>query len=167
MLLEVRSAQTGRGLVDDRTILRSIGQVPLERAARYLMDLGKDAQGLVQGQPRTRWFAASAGNTGRAGMAYIRSLWAIRKRIPCAARLLVMAGTFEKSEDTRAGSWPTSWKRALDAARGALRGRPTRSVRSRARRRAAPQARDAAHRRRARAAGAQLPLVDVVRALDL
>ncbi len=100
-LMQVRDAQVGRGLVDDATILRAIGQVPLEKSARLLMDAAQHAEGTVQGVPAHRWYALAAGNSGPEGMAYIRSLWAGEKD-PVRRMDLVMAGTFEKSAATRA-----------------------------------------------------------------
>ena len=100
-LVALRANETGRGLVDEITILRSIGNVPLEDAARTLMDVARTATGEIQGQRAHRWLTTIAGNTGSAGMAYLRSLWA-EESDPVRRMDLVVGGTSEKSPLTRA-----------------------------------------------------------------
>jgi HEAT repeat protein len=100
-LLEVHADRAGRGLVDEHAIVRAIGQVPLERAAHEVMEIGRHAEGLVQGQPAHRWYTSVAANSGSAGMAWLRSLWA-QESDPVRRMDLIMAGTFEKTDATRA-----------------------------------------------------------------
>ncbi len=99
-LIDLRGGKTGSGLIEDYTLVRAIGTVPLERAARVVMEIAQHAEGLVQGEPAHRWYTSVAANTGSAGMAYLRSLWATESD-PVRRMDLVMAGTFEKSPATR------------------------------------------------------------------
>jgi hypothetical protein len=99
-LLDVHAGKAGHGLVDNIAVVKLIGTIPLEKAARAVMEIGKGAEGTVQGQPAHRWYASTAANTGSEGMAYLRSLWALEPD-PVRRMDLVMAGTFEKSVATR------------------------------------------------------------------
>ncbi len=99
-LLDVHAGKSGRGLVEETAVVRMIGKVPLERAARAVMEIGMRAEGQVQGQPAHRWYTSAAANTGSEGMAYLRSLWVLEPD-PVRRMDLIMAGTFEKSEATR------------------------------------------------------------------
>jgi HEAT repeat protein len=99
-LLDVHSGKRGSGLVTGPVLARKIGMVPLERAARAVMEIGAHAEGLVQDQPAHRFYTSAAANSGSAGMAYLRSLWATEAD-PVRRMDLVVAGTFEKSPATR------------------------------------------------------------------
>ncbi len=100
-LTQLHKGELGRGLVDERTLVRAIGQVPLVDAARYVMEFGERQTGVIQGLSAFRWYAQAAGNTGSAGLAYLRERWATE---PDASRRmdLIMAGSFEKSDPVRA-----------------------------------------------------------------
>ncbi|MBL8858555.1 MAG: hypothetical protein JNL28_08635 [Planctomycetes bacterium] len=100
LLTQVQAGDVGRGLVDDRTLIRSIGQVPLADAAAFIMRAGEIAEGTIQGWPAHRWYAQAAGNTGSAGLAYLRSRW-LAEGDPSRRMDLVMAGSFEKSDAVR------------------------------------------------------------------
>ncbi len=77
-------------------IERAIGQVPLARAAEYLVTRGRAALGLVQDLPAHRWYAIQAGNTGTAGRAWIRAQWEVEPD-PVRRLDLLAAGVQEKS----------------------------------------------------------------------
>jgi len=56
-------------------IERAIGQVPLPRAARLLIERGRVATEPIQELPAHRWYALQATNTGPEGRAWLRSQW--------------------------------------------------------------------------------------------
>lgn len=100
-LTKLHTGEIGTGLVDERTVIRAIGQVPLVESARYVMQIGEKAEGVIQGLPAHRWYAQAAGNSGSAGLAYLRERWKTEND-PSRRMDLIMAGSFEKSDAVRA-----------------------------------------------------------------
>lgn len=100
-LVAVQRGELGPGYLDDRQVVRAIGQIPLSEAADYVMDLGTRADGTIQGQRAFRWYAQAAGNSGSLGLARLRERWQ-HESDPARRMDLVMAGSFEKSDATRA-----------------------------------------------------------------
>jgi HEAT repeat protein len=96
-LTQLHRGEVGTGLVDERMLIRAIGQVPLVDAARYVMQVGEHAEGVIQGLPAHRWYAQAAGNSGSDGLAYLRERWKTEED-PSRRMDLVMAGSFEKSD---------------------------------------------------------------------
>ncbi len=85
----------GGGRSAGQAIERAISQVPLERAARFLVERGRTTPGLIQDLPAHRWYAVQAGNTGTPGRAWIREQWDVEKD-PLRRLDLLVAGVQEK-----------------------------------------------------------------------
>lgn len=100
-LTRLHRGELGSGYVEDRELIRAIGQVPSVDAARYVMSIGEKAEGVIQGLSAHRWYAQAAGNSGSEGLAYLRGRWATESD-PARRMDLVMAGSFEKSDPVRA-----------------------------------------------------------------
>lgn len=99
-LIALYEGEAGSGLVDERTLVRSIGQVPLASAADFLMNLPLRDGPPIQGVRAHRWLAQAAGNTGSAGLARLRDRWT-GESDPARRMDLVMAGTYERSDAAR------------------------------------------------------------------
>jgi HEAT repeat protein len=100
-LTKLHQGELGTGLVDERMLIRAIGQVPLVDSARYVMKAGEKVEGVIQGLPAHRWYAQAAGNSGPEGLAYLRERW-VTENDPSRRMDLIMAGSFEKSDAVRA-----------------------------------------------------------------
>lgn len=66
-----REPETSRALGDQMRTLQAIGQVPVEAAARALVELSRTAKGEVSNVRAARWLLQQAGNTGAAGQRVI------------------------------------------------------------------------------------------------
>ena len=79
----------------------AVAQVPLAEAARLLLERARSTPGEVLGMPAHRWYVLQAGNTGPAGRAFLREIWATE---PDPARRvdIAVACAFDRSDVTRA-----------------------------------------------------------------
>ncbi|MCY3003388.1 MAG: hypothetical protein NTV21_16460 [Planctomycetota bacterium] len=66
-----REPERTRALGDQMRTLQAIGQVPVEGAARALVELSRTAKGDVSNVRAARWLLQQAGNTGAAGQRVI------------------------------------------------------------------------------------------------
>ncbi len=71
LLLARHADEAQRPLAERQGVLRAIGLVPLEEAARFLHELSLDAEGSVQGVPSERWLVLLIGNLGDPGQRYL------------------------------------------------------------------------------------------------
>ncbi len=66
-LEERRAPESGMGIAEQMRTLQAIGQVPLEEAARKLVERARTATGEVSGMSARRWLFQQASNAGPAG----------------------------------------------------------------------------------------------------
>ena len=64
---ERRAPESGMGIAEQMRTLQAIGQVPLEEAARKLVERARTASGEVSGMSARRWLFQQASNAGPAG----------------------------------------------------------------------------------------------------
>jgi HEAT repeat protein len=100
ILVALHTGETQPVLVDARLLERSIGQIPLEKSAHFLMTQAEVAQADIQGLDAHRWYAQQAGNAGPEARAWLRAQWA-SEADPKRRMDLVSAGTVERSPETR------------------------------------------------------------------
>ena len=106
-LIAIQRGEAGSGMADERTVIRAIGQVPSERAAKYVLELFDARPDVeanrapIQGLAPHRWYVQAAGNTGAAGAPYLRRRW-LAETDPARRMDLVSAICFFKNDDVRA-----------------------------------------------------------------
>lgn len=100
-LRAVYRGEAGSGNVDSRSLVRAIGQMKLEAAARFVLDLWKAGMPDIQQMPAHRWYALAASNTVPAGTPVLRERFAAETD-PTRRMDLVMAITTFKTDETRA-----------------------------------------------------------------
>jgi hypothetical protein len=66
VLARRREPEVHLPLGDQLRTLQAVGQVPLQEAARLLIDLSRTARGEMAGMPAERWLLQQAGNVGAA-----------------------------------------------------------------------------------------------------
>jgi len=100
ILVALHTGETQPVLVDARLLERSIGQIPLEKSARFLMTIANGARTPIQGLDPHRWYADQAANAGPEARAWLRAQWSTEAD-PRRRMDLVSAGTVDRSPETR------------------------------------------------------------------